>query len=114
MDWVLVLGLVGLLGFLIEVWIDHNKQTAELRQEQKQVYEQIQGHQTAIEEARTKTEEVRPRVTGLEGEVDRLKQAISGAIGELAEVEEREQKRHPTRYRLERNEGDERQEGESS
>ena len=113
MDWVLVVVLVGLLGFLIEVGVDHQKQTAELRQEGKQVFEQIQTHQAQTEDIRTNTGEARGRVGRLEKEVDELKQAIAATTGELAELKESEQKRHPTRYRVETSE-DEHQAGESS
>ena len=111
MDWLLAMALVGLLGFLIEVRIDHQKRTAELYQEGKQVHEQIRLHQAAVETARANTEEVRPRVTGLETEVEELKQAIAAAEEKLAELKAAEQRRRPTRYRIEKDEEDEGQRG---
>ena len=114
MDWLLAVALVGLLGFLVEVGIDHQKQTAELRQEGRQVYEQIQLHQTAVETARANAKEVKPRVTGLETEIEGLKQAIAAAQEKLAELKEAEQRRRPTRYRIEKDEEDEGQRGAAS
>jgi chromosome segregation ATPase len=114
MDWLLAMALVGLLGFLIEVRIDHQKQTTELRQEGKQAYEQIQLHQTAVETARANAKEVRPRVTGLEKETEELRQTIAAAREKLAELKQAEQRRRPTRYRIEKDEEDEGQGGAAS
>ena len=97
MEWVLVLLSLGLLGFLVQMWLSYQKQADAMIAQQEETRGQIDGHLEAIEKLGKRTEEVRQRISELSTEQDNLKEELETAQGELAEMEESRSSRSQTR-----------------
>jgi len=91
---------LGLIGILVEMCLGFLKEANALRIQKDQVHLQIQTHLTAIEEARNKTEEIRITVKDLETKKKSQKGSINDIRTQLAELKEKEQRRHPTRFQM--------------
>ena len=101
MDWVFLIIALGLIGILVEIFLAYLKQANEIAEERLHNRQQIQAHQHAIEEARTNTEETSARVTQLQAQAKGLKKSISETKAQLDTSKETQQRRHPTRHKLE-------------
>lgn len=106
MIWLLAIFSIGLIGILVEMCIGFLKEANALRLQKDQVHLQIQARLTAIEEARNKSEEIRITVKDLETNKNSLKKSIDDVRKQLAELKEKEQRRHPTRFQVQGDEED--------
>lgn len=103
MIWLLVIFSLGLIGILVEMFLGFLKEANELKVQKDQVHLQIQARLTAIEEARNKTEEIRITVKDLENKKKSIKESINDIRKQLAELKEKEQRSHPTRFQVQGN-----------
>ena len=101
MVWILVLIVLGLIGFLVEMWLSYQKQADELMQEQEATLKQIDEHHKALEKLEKRTDDVGQRLAELGGEQNELKQELEQGQAELAELQDQRKSRSPTRHPVE-------------
>jgi septal ring factor EnvC (AmiA/AmiB activator) len=88
MVWFLILVALGLIGFLVEMWLSYQKQADELLKQQEAARRQIEEHHQAIEKLEKRSGEVRTHLVELGSEQDDLKEKLVKFQSELAELEE--------------------------
>ena len=101
MVWILVLIVLGLIGFLVEMWLSYQKQADELMQEQEATLKQIDEHHKALEKLEKRTDDVGQRLAEFGGEQNELKQELEQGQAELAELQDQRKSRSPTRHPVE-------------
>jgi hypothetical protein len=100
MFWVYLVVSVGLVGFLIEMWLDYKKKAGQLKAGQEKVRQSIAMHQAATAEAQREAEKSRFRVEELKQEKAALSHDINWDKETLKELEEKAQRRSLTRHPL--------------
>ena len=101
MDWVFFIIAVGLIGILVEMVLAHLKEGNKIAEERLHNGQQIQAHQHAIAEDRTNTEKASAEVTQLQAQAKTLKKEIRETKAQLDTSKEIQQRKHPTRHKLE-------------
>ena len=100
MNWVFALVSIGLTGILVEMLVSYLKEADEVRIERDRELQEIEAHQQAIEQAEKETEETNARRFELESTEKDVKKKLSEARKELGELQAAEQRKHPTRHKL--------------
>ena len=100
MNWVVALVALGLIGILVEMLMSYLRDAKEIRDEQTQKEQLIQAHQHAIETAKTETEKTSTRLSDLDVASRDVKKMLSDAQKQFKTSQAAQQKRHPTRHKL--------------
>ena len=100
MNWVFVLVALGLTGILVEMLLSYLRDANEIRDDRTQKEQLLQAHQHAIETAKTETEEMSSRLSDLDVASRDVKRMLSEAQKQLRTLHAAEQRRHPTRHKL--------------
>ena len=101
MTWVFAIIALGLLAFIVEGWLAYQKESDQITTDQEAARAKIQTLVQKIEESGSRTEELREDVQKVEAQIGGLKKQLKEANTHLGELEEKDQRRHPTRHRLE-------------
>ena len=100
MNWVFALVGIGLIGILLEMLLSYLKEADEVREERDRKLQEIEAHQHAIEQAKKETEETNARLSDLKVTSKDVKRMLSEARKQLEASQATEQRRHPTRHKL--------------
>ena len=100
MNWVFALVTIGLTGILVEMLVSYLKEADEVRAERDRELQEVQAHQQAMEQAKVETGETNARLVELEATSKDVKKKLSEARKQLGEFQAAEQRRHPTRHKL--------------
>ena len=100
MIWIFGIATLGLLAIITEMVVGFLRGANEIRDQHDHLSQQIAANHHAIEEARTKTEAIRGTVSKVEEDAKILKNRATERQAELTQLQQREERRHPTRRRL--------------
>ena len=100
MNWIFALVTIGLTGILVEMILSYLKEADEVRVERDRKLQEIEAHQHAMEQAKKETEEINVRRSELEATEKDVKKKLSEARKQLGESQAAEQKKHPSRHKL--------------
>ena len=106
MDWVYFAIAVGLVGFLIQLGVRYRGQSVLAEARQEAARSAITKTERRIAKVQAKIDATQSNMNSLKEEQDNLTRDVKEVRAQLKELEEREQRRRPTRSAVDRDQAE--------